>query len=100
MLSGYPEKAKCPYLEAFITETQRLGNILPFSVPHLANRDFYLTSPKTKKDFFIPKDTQVFTSISSILMDPKTFPNPDIFDPTRFLENGSFVPVNQVLQCI
>ncbi|KAK3082985.1 hypothetical protein FSP39_010875 [Pinctada imbricata] len=79
-------KAKLPYCEAVINEVQRLGNIAPFAVPHGVRYDVMW------KDYVIPKDATLLLNLESIGMDPKTFPNPEKFDPDRFLDqNGSCI---------
>ena len=40
----YQSFVRLPYVEATIAEVQRLGNVLPGSVPHKAVRDSYIGS--------------------------------------------------------
>ncbi|XP_014676830.1 PREDICTED: cytochrome P450 2C15-like [Priapulus caudatus] len=80
------DKKNMPYTEATITEVQRLGNIAPLGVPHLTLEEVEFGG------YTIPANTPVIANMTAILRDPAHFPNPDIFDPERFLdEEGRFV---------
>lgn len=60
-------------------EIQRCGNIVPLSVFHATTKD------TTLNGYFIPKDTTVFPNLWAVLMDPTFFPEPEKFNPERFL---------------
>uniref|UniRef100_A0A8C7UJZ9 Uncharacterized protein n=1 Tax=Oncorhynchus mykiss TaxID=8022 RepID=A0A8C7UJZ9_ONCMY len=79
------DRVKMPYTDAVIHEVQRYMDLSPTSVPHKVMRDteFY--------NYHIPEGTMVLPLLSSVLVDPKLFKNPDEFDPENFLdENGVF----------
>ncbi|KAK3082816.1 hypothetical protein FSP39_006231 [Pinctada imbricata] len=76
------DKPLLPYCEAVISEVQRIRTVVPFSVPHYVKNDVHC------QDYVIPKGAIVFPNLYSVAMDTENFPNPDKFDPTRFLENG------------
>ncbi|XP_077990661.1 cytochrome P450 2J6-like [Glandiceps talaboti] len=79
------DRAKLPYLEAVICETQRLSAIAPLSVPHETLRDTLF------QGYFIPKGVIVLPNLWGVLHDPDIWTDPDIFRPERFLnEDGSF----------
>ena len=88
------DRARTPYTEAVIHETQRLGNILNGSVPHGTTADVRLST-----GHLIPKDTVVVPLIGEIMRDPQVFDQPDKFDPTRYLDpaTGSFRPHPRVI---
>lgn len=79
------DRSRMPYTDAVIHEIQRFINISPMSVPHRVTRD-------TKfRGYLIPKDTEVFAMLGSVLWNPTFFPNPEKFNPRNFLDDaGSF----------
>ncbi|XP_060071850.1 cytochrome P450 2C31-like [Ylistrum balloti] len=94
-LSRPPTVADRPnmhYCEAFLTEILRRTNIVPLSVPHGSLKDIYF------RGYRIPKDSTILPNLDSILSDPDIFPNPDQFDPTRFLDQqGRFCGAEKVV---
>jgi cytochrome P450 len=50
------------------------------------------TTDATFKGYHIPKGTMIIPVLTEVHYDPKIFPNPDQFDPTRFInDEGMFV---------
>ncbi|XP_033743127.1 cytochrome P450 2H1-like [Pecten maximus] len=94
-LSRLPTVADRPnlhYCEAFITEILRRCNIVPLSVPHGALKDIHF------RGYRIPKGCTILPNLDSILNDPENFPNPETFDPTRFLDDqGKFCGAEKVV---
>ncbi len=68
-----------PYLRATINEVQRVGNIVPFNLQHKTTSDTVLCGVE------IPKGTTVLPQISSVLRDPNIFPQPEKFQPERYV---------------
>ena len=78
-----------PYAEAFIAELLRIASVGPTGVPRLASEDFEFHG------YFIRKGTAIYPSIYTLHYDPKIFPEPEKFQPERFLsEDGKTVLKN------
>ncbi|XP_053778777.1 cytochrome P450 2C18-like [Desmodus rotundus] len=79
------DRSSMPYMDALVHETQRYIDLLPTSLPHAVTCDIKF------RDYLIPKDTTIVTSLTSVMRDAKQFPNPETFDPGHFLdEKGNF----------
>ncbi len=86
------DRDKTPYTEAVIQEIQRMGNILSLSVVHGTDRVCDLAG------YTLPKNCQVFCNLGAIMHNPEYFPDPDKFDPERYLNrDGKFVPHPKVV---
>ena len=66
-------------MQATIAEVQRMSCVAPVSLPH------YTTKPTRVGEFVFPEKSVFFTNISAIMKDPRFVPNPNVFDPDRFL---------------
>ena len=74
-----------PYTEAVIYEIMRHSCIFPFALPHSTTKDTSIAG------YHIPDKTLVFVNLYSVTRDESKFPEPEKFDPWRFLEgeNGN-----------
>ncbi|XP_014679737.1 PREDICTED: cytochrome P450 1A2-like [Priapulus caudatus] len=80
------DRRNMPYLEATLWEIQRVGMILPMPGVRGALSD------TTLGGFDIPKDTVLMANHAKMAMNPINFPQPQKFDPSRYLdENGVVV---------
>ncbi|CAH2314105.1 cytochrome P450 2G1 [Pelobates cultripes] len=79
------DRSQMPYTEAVIHEMMRFINLIPMGVPRKTTRDVEL------EGYRIPKDTNVFPMLGTVLKDPSCFSYPSEFNPQNFLdENGEF----------
>lgn len=86
------DRDNMPYCAAVVTEVLRMGNVAPLSLPHVASQDF------TVAGYFIPKNTTLIPCLSSYTRDIDMFPNPDKFDPGRYIDsNGHLTGQDRVL---
>jgi len=77
---NYADRSKLPYTEATIMETQRLASVAVGLVRKAV-------APSTIRGYKIPAGAIIYPLFTAVLADPKTYPNPEKFDPSRFL-NG------------
>ncbi|GLD50505.1 cytochrome P450 2J6-like protein [Lates japonicus] len=79
------DREKMPYTDAVVHEIQRMGNILPLNIFHMANKD------TTVNEYTIPKGTIVMPILHSVLHDESMWETPHSFNPQHFLdEDGKF----------
>ncbi|KAL3887165.1 hypothetical protein ACJMK2_027115 [Sinanodonta woodiana] len=74
------DKEHLPYLEATIMETLRVYPVAPLAVPHAVSKEIIF------RGYRIPQGTTVLVNLESVLRDPSTFKDPDVFRPERYLD--------------
>lgn len=85
-LPEFEDRAKLPYLEAFINETLRCLPLNPLVIPHCTRHD------DVYEGMFIPAGTVVFANTKAMCSDPGTYADPGAFDPGRYAR-GEPAPV-------
>ncbi|KAJ4475102.1 cytochrome P450 [Lentinula lateritia] len=79
-LPSFGDEASLPYITAIIRETMRHNPVAPLAVPHkLTQDDIY-------KGYFLPKGSLIMANVWSILHDEEDYPEPELFNPSRFLD--------------
>ena len=69
--------------QATISEVQRLAQVVPLS-------GFNRTLSTTQMDgFTFPAGSVFFANLSFIMKDPNNFPQPEMFDPARFIGDNA-----------
>lgn len=76
---NYADRKKLPFTEATIMELLRTADLAPSG---LLRRTL---GPSMLGGYDIPAGTVIVPLLTAILNDPKVFPDPQAFDPTRFL---------------
>ncbi|QRV79345.1 cytochrome P450 family protein [Ceratobasidium sp. AG-Ba] len=80
------DRANLPYINALILEVLRWEPALPLAIPHVCTED------NEYRGYRIPKGAVVFGNIWSISHDEKTYNDPELFNPARFLDPDTPVP--------
>ncbi|XP_078592882.1 cytochrome P450 2J2-like [Branchiostoma floridae x Branchiostoma japonicum] len=79
-LPSLSHRSQLHYVNACLLEVMRIRHIGPLAVPHAT------TDTVRVKVYDIAKGTQVLPNLHSLHMDPAYWPDPDRFDPERFLD--------------
>ncbi|KAL4264719.1 cytochrome P450 family protein [Pleurotus pulmonarius] len=85
-LPTFEDLPRMPYVRAIMLEVLRWQSVLPLGLAHR------LTMDDEYKGYLIPKGTIVFANIWALLRDEEYYPDPDTFNPDRFLKDGKFDP--------
>ncbi|XP_013774212.1 cytochrome P450 2U1-like [Limulus polyphemus] len=79
------DRYNMPYTEATLMELQRFANISPLSIFHCNPVE------TTLRGYTIPKRSVILANLWNVHRDPIHWPNPDKFDPLRFLDQDGKV---------
>ncbi|KAH8658210.1 cytochrome P450 [Xylariales sp. PMI_506] len=74
---------RLPYTNAVVKELLRYRPPVIF-VPYMATKPFPVT-----KDYTVPKGAMIIPSCYPALHDPAVYPNPDVFDPERWISGDA-----------
>ncbi|EIM84081.1 CyP450 monooxygenase [Stereum hirsutum FP-91666 SS1] len=78
-LPEFSDQESLPYITAIVKEILRWAPPLPLGLPHRTS------TADTYNGYYIPKDCMVLGNSWAILRDPEAYPDPDTFNPSRFL---------------
>ncbi|KAI0056400.1 cytochrome P450 [Artomyces pyxidatus] len=82
-LPNYSDRPRLPYIDAICKELLRWRIVTPVGFPHATLQD------DVYNGYFIPKGTLVLANSWAMLHDPNIYPDPETFQPERFLtEDG------------
>uniref|UniRef100_A0AC34RF78 Cytochrome P450 n=1 Tax=Panagrolaimus sp. JU765 TaxID=591449 RepID=A0AC34RF78_9BILA len=76
------DRMRLVYINALINEIQRTANILPINLLRAVAEDVEIDG------FKFPAGTMVLPQISIAMNDPEYFPDPEKFDPERFIDEN------------
>ena len=75
------DRAKLPYVEAFINETLRYHCAGPILIPRSTTKDVIF------RDYHLPANTFVMVNMWSCMRDPAYWEDADKFEPKRFIDS-------------
>lgn len=78
-LPSCDDREKLPYIDALVKEATRWWPIAPMGFPHTATEEFEYDG------YRIPKGAYLLPAVWWFLHDPEVYPDPESFDPDRFL---------------
>ncbi|EMD36555.1 hypothetical protein CERSUDRAFT_95844 [Gelatoporia subvermispora B] len=85
-LPDFSDRPSLPYVDAIVKECTRWMPVLPLGVPHTSITD------DEYNGCFIPKGSVVIPNQWAILHDPDDYPEPELFNPDRFTQDGKLNP--------
>ena len=86
-LPNFSHKADLPYIDALVKELLRWSPPFPIGIPNrVMQNDFY-------RGYLIPEGATVIQNIWAIFRDPNIYPDPETFNPDRFLKDGKINPL-------
>ncbi|KAJ2994252.1 hypothetical protein NUW54_g7584 [Trametes sanguinea] len=85
-LPTFEDRDSLPYITAIAKEAMRWQSVVPLGIPHrsLADDEY--------KGYFIPAGSAVIANLWSLSRDPKVYPDPETFNPDRFMKDGKINP--------
>ncbi|KAI0061754.1 cytochrome P450 [Artomyces pyxidatus] len=92
-LPDYSDRPRLPYIDAICKELLRWRLVGPLGVPHASTED------DVYDGYFIPKGAQ-FSPARAILHDPTMYPDPEKFNPERFLAADGQVKDDPLLSAV
>lgn len=87
-LPSVEDRDSLPYVTAIVKEALRWRPVIPLAVPHRVTVD------DEYKGYHIPAGSIIVGNVWAVLHDETRYPNPEVFDPTRFLTSDGQLDVN------
>jgi cytochrome P450 len=78
-LPSFHDRPHLPYVDAVLSETLRHAPPVPLGLPHRLSQD------DAWNGFRIPSGSLIFGNAWNMSRNAASYPNPETFDPTRFL---------------
>ena len=85
-LPDFSDRANLPYIDAVVKETLRWNPPVPVGLSSKVTKD------DVYRGYFIPAGATIMQNIWAVCRDPSAYPNPEIFNPDRFLKDGKINP--------
>ncbi|PIL29320.1 cytochrome P450 [Ganoderma sinense ZZ0214-1] len=85
-LPTFEDRGSLPYITAVAKESIRWQSVAPLGIPHRSLEDDEF------RGYFIPKGSAVIANLYAFSRDPRVYPDPETFDPERFLKDGKINP--------
>ncbi|KAF8970728.1 cytochrome P450 [Flammula alnicola] len=82
----FDDRQRLPYIQCIISEAFRWGATTPVGVPHRVTQD------DVYDGYFIPGGTTVIANAWAMLHNPEVYPEPETFNPDRFLAGEGRTP--------
>ena len=86
-LPDFSHKDHLPYIDALVKEVLRWGLPSPIAVPTQATQD------DVYRGYLIPTGAIMVQNVWAICRDPSIYPDPEVFNPDRFLKDGKINPL-------
>ncbi|PPQ74384.1 hypothetical protein CVT24_000838 [Panaeolus cyanescens] len=86
VLPEFDDAPRLPYVSAMIHETMRWRPIIPLGIAHS------VITEDTYNNYYIPNASTVFANLYSMSKDEEMFPNPDKYEPERYLNPDPKLP--------
>ncbi|KAK7692345.1 hypothetical protein QCA50_003970 [Cerrena zonata] len=81
-LPDFDDYDKLVYVQAVVLETMRWLPVAPLAIPHRVTRD------DEYRGMLIPEGSTVIPNTWAILRNPEDYPEPERFNPDRFIKDG------------